>query len=329
MVNVDISPSVLLGVGLIGAGVSLYQVRQVRPEISKDYDVVISCISLLVGGILIFQGWRLDPLLLFGQLMTTGAAVSFAVEALRLRSEHYQDEEKAQLRDIVDRNRPGGSGGAALQLPEPENKSQQAQQPWAAAAGSSSSRVGWDSTLQQQQQQQQPQQQGWDGSYYNGYYQQAQQPEAAPSGTAGTYPSYEGGQYYTGAGAAGNGDASNSSNGSSPVYEQGYPYQQQQPGQPADMGPSSSSGGQYVEPDYTLPPADQAASYGGYGYGRPAEYVFPTADQAGGSPGWPTGPGVGQQQPQQQQQQQSPGGIGAATARRPGVGGAFDAEDWD
>ena len=55
MVNVDISPSVLLGVGLIGAGVSLYQVRQVRPEISKDYDVVISCISLLVGGILIFQ----------------------------------------------------------------------------------------------------------------------------------------------------------------------------------------------------------------------------------------------------------------------------------
>ncbi len=55
MVNVDISPSVLLGVGLIGAGVSLWQVRKVRPEISKDYDVVISCVSLLVGGILIFQ----------------------------------------------------------------------------------------------------------------------------------------------------------------------------------------------------------------------------------------------------------------------------------
>lgn len=112
--------------------------------------MVVSCISLLVGGILIFQvgaaaalaghayvclwhgcacgtilcrllglltaapllmrlptthpptrlvpvppaaqGWRLDPLLLFGQLMTTGAAVSFAIEALRLRSEMYESE---------------------------------------------------------------------------------------------------------------------------------------------------------------------------------------------------------------------------------------------
>lgn len=55
MVNVDVSPSVILGVGLIGSGVSLWQIRQSKPWISKDYDVVVSCISLLVGGILIFQ----------------------------------------------------------------------------------------------------------------------------------------------------------------------------------------------------------------------------------------------------------------------------------
>jgi hypothetical protein len=103
MVNVDVSPSVILGVGLIGSGVSLWQIRQTKPWISKDYDVVISCISLLVGGILIFQGWRLDPLLLFGQLMTTGAALSFAVEALRLRNEVYeQDEAKALMREYRD-----------------------------------------------------------------------------------------------------------------------------------------------------------------------------------------------------------------------------------
>lgn len=29
--------------------------RRAKPWISKDYDVVVSCISLLVGGILIFQ----------------------------------------------------------------------------------------------------------------------------------------------------------------------------------------------------------------------------------------------------------------------------------
>ena len=31
------------------------------------------------------QGWRLDPLLLFGQLLTAGTATAFAVESLRLR----------------------------------------------------------------------------------------------------------------------------------------------------------------------------------------------------------------------------------------------------
>lgn len=67
MVNVDVSPSVILGVGLIGSGVSLWQIRQAKPWISKDYDVVVSCIALLVGGILIFQVcYKLDTLCVYG-----------------------------------------------------------------------------------------------------------------------------------------------------------------------------------------------------------------------------------------------------------------------
>lgn len=38
------------------------------------------------------QGWRLDPLLLFGQLLTAGAALSFGVEALRLREVIHKKE---------------------------------------------------------------------------------------------------------------------------------------------------------------------------------------------------------------------------------------------
>ena len=119
------------------AGVSLWQIRQTKPWISKDYDVVISCISLLVGGILIFQGWRLDPLLLFGQLMTTGAALSFAVEALRLRNEVYEQEEREALGEYASSSGYGGrrrgrdwseggggggrwEGGPPPQLPPPE-----------------------------------------------------------------------------------------------------------------------------------------------------------------------------------------------------------------
>ncbi len=33
------------------------------------------------------QGWRLDPLLLFCQLLTAGTALGFAIESLRLRQE--------------------------------------------------------------------------------------------------------------------------------------------------------------------------------------------------------------------------------------------------
>lgn len=129
MVNVDVSPSVILGVGLIGAGVSLWQIRQVKPWISKDYDVVVSCVSLLVGGILIFQGWRLDPLLLFGQLMTTGAALSFAVEALRLRSELYENEEKAALQNTYNGGPPPSSSPrGGFQLPAADSNEWQQQQ---------------------------------------------------------------------------------------------------------------------------------------------------------------------------------------------------------
>lgn len=55
MVNVDFSPSLLLGIGMIGGGLALYQVRLSKPWISRDYDVVISSIAILTGGILIFQ----------------------------------------------------------------------------------------------------------------------------------------------------------------------------------------------------------------------------------------------------------------------------------
>lgn len=86
MINIDLSPASILGASLVLAGVVLYQIRASKPAISKDYDVVVSSVSVLVGGILIFQGWRLDPLLMFGQLLTAGVAVTFAAEALKLRS---------------------------------------------------------------------------------------------------------------------------------------------------------------------------------------------------------------------------------------------------
>lgn len=86
MVNIDLGPATLLGTTMVLSGIALYQVRASRPWLSRDYDVVVSSLAILTGGILVFQGWRLDPLLLFGELLTAGTAAVFAVEALSLRA---------------------------------------------------------------------------------------------------------------------------------------------------------------------------------------------------------------------------------------------------
>ena len=102
LVNVDLGPSAVLGASVMVSAIGLYQVRASRPEVSRDQDVFFSSVGLLTGGILVFQGWRLDPLMLFGQLLTAATAVSFASEAIGLRQE-ILDREAA---DEFDREGP-------------------------------------------------------------------------------------------------------------------------------------------------------------------------------------------------------------------------------
>ena len=56
-----------------------------KPALARDYDVFFAAIGLLCGGILFFQGWRLDPILQFGQFLLAGTTVFFAYESVRLR----------------------------------------------------------------------------------------------------------------------------------------------------------------------------------------------------------------------------------------------------
>jgi hypothetical protein len=44
------------------------QVRNVQREVSRDADIVVAAMISIVGSTLIFQGWRLDPLLLLCQV---------------------------------------------------------------------------------------------------------------------------------------------------------------------------------------------------------------------------------------------------------------------
>ncbi|MBE9053931.1 hypothetical protein IQ243_26740 [Nostocales cyanobacterium LEGE 11386] len=84
-VNFGANSASILGIFLAVSGAALYFLRTVRPELSRDQDIFFAAVGLLCGFILIFQGWRLDPILQFGQLLLVGSTVFFAVESIRLR----------------------------------------------------------------------------------------------------------------------------------------------------------------------------------------------------------------------------------------------------
>ncbi len=84
-VNFGFNSASILGIFLAVAGAGLFFLRSIRPEISRDHDIFFAAIGLLCGVILLWHGWRLDPILQFGQLLLAGTATFFAVETIRLR----------------------------------------------------------------------------------------------------------------------------------------------------------------------------------------------------------------------------------------------------
>nr|YP_009867243.1 hypothetical protein [Calliergonella cuspidata]QKG04467.1 hypothetical protein [Calliergonella cuspidata] len=86
MIHIELGPSTIVGIGLIIVGILLYAPRIRELNVSRDYDSFFSSIGLLCGGILIFQGWRLDPILLLSQILLSGTAIFFIAESLYLRN---------------------------------------------------------------------------------------------------------------------------------------------------------------------------------------------------------------------------------------------------
>jgi Ycf66 protein N-terminus len=104
MVNVGLSPGSILGIVVAVAGALLYFLRSWRPELARDSDIFFAAVGLLCGGILFFNGWRLDPILMFGQLLLTGSAGFFAIESIRMR--RVATEQARRNTPIVDDDRP-------------------------------------------------------------------------------------------------------------------------------------------------------------------------------------------------------------------------------
>lgn len=115
MVNASLNWASIVGIVLAVGGAFLYFMRSFKPALARDYDVFFAAIGLLCGGILFFQGWRLDPILQFGQFLLAGTTVFFAYESVRLRgvtteqarrSSYFDDDEPLPARPRV-----GGRAG--------------------------------------------------------------------------------------------------------------------------------------------------------------------------------------------------------------------------
>ena len=106
MVNASLNWASIVGIVLAVGGALLYFMRSFKPALARDYDVFFAAIGLLCGGILFFQGWRLDPILQFGQFLLAGTTVFFAYESVRLRGVTTEQARRSSYFDDDDEPAP-------------------------------------------------------------------------------------------------------------------------------------------------------------------------------------------------------------------------------
>ncbi|MBN8583158.1 MAG: hypothetical protein J0L96_21010 [Anaerolineae bacterium] len=104
MLNWSLGLGGILGIVLALSGVGLYFLRTVRPNLAREHDIFFAAVALLCGGILLFQSWRLDPILQFAQFLSIGSAIWFAYEAIRLRG--ITTEQAKRSAPTIDDDRP-------------------------------------------------------------------------------------------------------------------------------------------------------------------------------------------------------------------------------
>lgn len=90
MVNFGLNLASILGIVLALLGLSLVPLglvlRQPFNPLNLIQDIFLGLVYVLCGLILFLQGWRLDPILQFVQLLLTGAAIYLVIKDMLYRS---------------------------------------------------------------------------------------------------------------------------------------------------------------------------------------------------------------------------------------------------
>ena len=85
MINISFGPNILLGIIVSIGVVILYFLRNIKPEVARDEDIFFATIGFLYSCILMVHGWRLDPILLFSQVLIIITVLVAGWENIRLR----------------------------------------------------------------------------------------------------------------------------------------------------------------------------------------------------------------------------------------------------
>ena len=85
MINFSFGPNIFLACLTLMAAVILYGLRTIKPELARDEDIFFATLGLLYSTILIIHGWRLDPILLFSQMLIIISVLVAGWENIRLR----------------------------------------------------------------------------------------------------------------------------------------------------------------------------------------------------------------------------------------------------
>jgi hypothetical protein len=85
MINFSFGPNIFLGIILTLGVLLLYCLRLIKPEVARDEDIFFTTIGLLYSCILMVHGWRLDPILMFSQVLIITSVLVAGWENIRLR----------------------------------------------------------------------------------------------------------------------------------------------------------------------------------------------------------------------------------------------------
>jgi Ycf66 protein N-terminus len=108
MINIGFGANLVLGFLLVLGVTILYLVRIVRPELSRDEDIFFTTLGLIYSCILIIHGWRLDPILLFSQVLIVSISLAAGWENIRLRglvAKKVKDQFDSSTKDYIDNSR--------------------------------------------------------------------------------------------------------------------------------------------------------------------------------------------------------------------------------